>query len=86
VPERRLRAKNGKLHGGILFVVRDRKKQRVPIKSRSAIDGDDRKRHDRFFELVSDARDRSRPALELDPAAAGIVRLSMRTLSTDMKN
>ena len=63
-----LRAKNGKLDGGIVFVVKDRQKQRVPLKSRSAIDGDDIERHDRFFELVSDARDRSRPALELDPA------------------
>src|SRR5262249_17564095 len=57
VPETAVGTKNGKLHGGILFVVKDRKKQRVPLKSRSAIDGDDIERHGRFFELVSDARD-----------------------------
>src|SRR5258708_21701344 len=68
VPEMGLGAKNGKLHGGIFFVVRDRKEQRVPLKTRSAIHGDDIKRHDRFFELVSHARDRSRRAFELNPA------------------
>src|SRR5215469_696921 len=68
VPEMGLGTKNGKLQRGIFFVVEDRQKQRVPLKSRSAIHCNDIERHDRFFELVSHARYRSRHTFELDPA------------------
>ena len=52
-----LGTKNAKLHRGIFFVVKDRRKQRVPRKSRFAIHGDDIERHDAFFEPASHARD-----------------------------
>jgi hypothetical protein len=50
MPEMALGTKNGQLHGRIFFVVKGRKEQRVPLKSRSAIHCDDIKRHDCFFE------------------------------------
>ena len=84
MPEMALGTKNGQLHGRIFFVVKGGKEQRVPPKSRSAIHCDDIKRYDCFFELIPHARDRV-PLNSARPGVA-IVRLSMRTPSTDMKN
>src|SRR5258708_3281993 len=67
--ETRLKNKKYEQSRGSLFVLKRRKKERVPLKAPPAIQRKDIERHDRLLELVSRARDRSRHALELDPAS-----------------
>src|SRR5258708_3522041 len=69
MPEKRLKTKKMKLHGGIFFVLKKPKKERGPLQSPSPLHRNDIERHDRLLDLVSHARDRSRHALELDPAS-----------------
>ena len=86
MPETALGTKNRQLHGRVFFVVKGRKEQRVlpnpgPPSTATTLNGTIASSNLSPTRVI----DRAAPLNSARPGVA-IVRLSMRTLSTDMKN